>query len=214
MYVCLGRTFLHAFGLHAKMYENIFVHCFYANKSWYLMYVYVHRRWHIVQIVEEPQCPFISLSPSLPPFCFPSFFFLSFLLSCCPSSSWATSGGNGEGPVSSLNAANVCLRLGTRAQRHTQSWHTQRSPLSPLCHRSVTFPLFRPSPHFPPSRSHSPPIRASLIFFQLLLLHCTAPSLKIFQLCFLPQTALSSLGSGCYNRLHLPFYLCALVHSN
>lgn len=38
---------------------------------------------------------------------------------------WATSSGNGEGPVSSLNAANVCLRLGTQAQEthtHTQTF--------------------------------------------------------------------------------------------
>ncbi len=95
---------------------------------------------------------------------------------------WATSSGNGEGPVSSLNAANVCLRLGTRAQRHTQSWHTQRSALS-LCHHSVTFPLFCPSaPRFPRSPTLLP-LPAYLILFQLLLPHCTAPSLLIFP-CF------------------------------
>lgn len=74
---------------------------------------------------------------------------------------WATSSGNGEGPVSSLNAANVCLRLGTRARRHTQSWHTQSFALS-LCHHSVTFSLLCPHslpslhpPLFPSFYSHT-----------------------------------------------------------
>lgn len=78
---------------------------------------------------------------------------------------WATSSGNGEGPVSSLNAANVCLRLGTRAQRHTHTHtvltHTtlRSLPLSPLCHIPS---LLHPSPSSPRSPARPPLVASSL----------------------------------------------------
>lgn len=116
---------------------------------------------------------------------------------------WATSSGNGEGPVSSLNAANVCLRLGTRAQRHTQSWHTQRSalPLSPLCHIPS---LLLPSPSFPSLFSHSPPCIPHSLPASSPTLHCTQ-CLNIFQLFFFFFSLTAFLGCGCYNHLHLPY---------
>lgn len=151
-------------------------HCFYANKSWQCMCVCAqegdaHHVFWIEETVGENHSVFhFSL-------------FLSFSLSLPP---WATSSGNGEGPVSSLNAANVCLRLGTRARRHTQSWHTQRSTLS-LCHHSVTFPLFclvsfpflALPLSFPPCILRSLPASSPT-------LHCTQ-CLNIFQLCFSSQ---------------------------